>query len=81
MAVQQHEERVGFLSLLEHRRVLGKPDRAGLAQDRIEVRGGKAGEQWQMGNERTVDLGHGGPSVPEHRPRLPATIKPGLALV
>jgi len=34
MAVQQHEEGVSVFALLEHRRVLGDPYRAGLAQDR-----------------------------------------------
>ena len=38
MAVQQHEEGVRFLALLEIGDVLGKPDRTGLAQDRVEVR-------------------------------------------
>lgn len=58
MPVQQHEEGVSFLALTKDWSILGKPDRTGFAEDQIEVRGGKAGEKRQMGNQRTVDLGH-----------------------
>jgi len=48
MAVQQHEEGVSVFALLEHRRVLGDPYRAGLAQDHIEVGAGQPHEQGQI---------------------------------
>jgi len=45
VAVKQHEEGVRLLTLLEHGRVPGEPQRASLAQDGIEIGAGKSGKQ------------------------------------
>ena len=44
-----------FLLLLEHRLVLGDPERPGLADDAVEIRGGDALKDRKPCNQRAIE--------------------------
>jgi len=51
MSVEQQEKGMCLLLLLEHPLVLGNPQRPGLADNTVEIRGGYALKDGQPGNQ------------------------------
>jgi hypothetical protein len=58
MTMQKHEERVCIFALFEDGAVLRKAQGAGFTKDHVEINVGKAREQRQMRDKRSVNFGH-----------------------